>query len=193
MALVPILVLSLLGTLGVLAVLLLVLPAGRADPLRRRVYAWRFAGLLVGGAVAITTARSDALGRGLLLAAPVFGLGVLGGALLGEVTLPAPAGGIRRAGLRTRRATDYLPRLLGPVVAAAGVLVLLPLTGVALTAGGPLSRLAGSCGHSWWLPLGRGLFLGAGLAALAFCWCLAVLLLPPSRPRIAAPAANARA
>ncbi|MGX6602096.1 hypothetical protein ACWKSP_08180 [Micromonosporaceae bacterium Da 78-11] len=139
MTLLPVLLLLVLIGLAALAMLLLVSgvlgrssagsPPGTLADSTRRVLAWRLAGLLVGGLAAYAAVQLDGLGRGLLLAAPIFGLGVLGGALLGEVTFPGPGGGIRRAQLRTRRAVDYLPRLLGPVVLAAAV-VLFAVSGV---------------------------------------------------------------
>ncbi|MEV8503689.1 hypothetical protein AB0368_02535 [Actinoplanes sp. NPDC051475] len=240
----------------------------------RRAARWRWAGVVAGLAGAAVVAQTGALGRGLLLAAPVFGLGVLAGALAGEVTRPAPAGELRVAALRVRRSADYLPRLLGAtvvvatvvlvavttvttamgapddmgragrtlacvragwsssygpwpgsyytlpgavcvlaglvaaalvlrrvvrrpqaasdataddalrrrsaerVVAATGVSVLIPLTGVALTAGLALSSLAGDCATSWWATAGPVL-TGVAIAAFAAAaWCAACLLLP---------------
>jgi hypothetical protein len=277
-ALLPALLLLVLIGLAALAMLLLVsgvFDRGPAEP-GRRAPAWRLAGLLAGGLAAYWSVQADGLGRGLLLAAPIFGLGVLGGALLGEVTAPRPAGEVRRARLRTRRAVDYLPARLGPVVlgatvtlvavagsttalasaddqgraralecatgdgtagqgpfpgsfytvpalaavlvglalaalvlrrvvrrpqvaelatsddalrrrsaevvvAAAGVLVLVPLVGFAVTGGGALTELGPMCGRAGWSAAGWVLFVVAGLGAPAACWCAAVLL-APSRP-----------
>lgn len=81
----------------------------------------RWAGILAGLAAAALAVRFDELGRGLLLAAPVFGLCVLGGTLAGELHRQRPGGEIRRASLRVRRLTDYLPPVLGSVVAGSAV------------------------------------------------------------------------
>jgi hypothetical protein len=276
-ALLPALLLLVLIGLAAVAMLLLVAGVfGRSADAARRPLAWRLAGLLAGGLAAYAAVQLDGLGRGLLLAAPIFGLGVLGGALLGEITVPGPAGGVRRAQLRTRRAADYLPRVLGPVVlaavvaffavaaattalatpddqgrarelqcamgdmtaghgpfpgsfytvpalaavlvglalaalvlrriagrpqmaelaeaddavrrrsaeavvAATGVLVLVPLLGFAMTGGGGLTALGGTCDRIGWTVAGWALFAVGGLAAAAACWCAAVLL-SPSRP-----------
>ena len=282
MALLPVLLLLVLIGLASLAMLLLVGGVfGRSQDHGRRVLAWRLAGLLVGALAAYAAVQADGLGRGLLLAAPIFGLGILGGALLGEITAPGPAGVVRRAQLRTRRATDYLPRVLSPVVlaaavaflavsaattalatpddqgraralecalgdmtaghspfpgsfytvpalaavllglalaalvlrrvagrpqmaesagtddavrrrsaeavvAATGVLVLVPLVGFAVTGGGGLVALGGTCERNGWTVAGWGLLVVGGLAAAAACWCAAVLL-APSRPGVGGP------
>jgi hypothetical protein len=264
-------------------------PPGPEEPepvvLRRgAAVGWRWAGIVLGAVAAYLTMGADALGRGILLAPPVFGLCVLAGALAGEFTGRSPAGGTRRAQLRVRRTVDYLPRGLGAsvagavlvllalaaattaagspddqgragralvctfpeggashgpwpgrfytfpalavvlaglvltalalrrvvrrpqpagvaegddmlrrrsaevITAATGVLVLVPLIGIATTAGAAMSSLADVCGHPWWTVAGRGL---EGLALAAFvtvAWCGARLLLPapPARPRSAA-------
>ncbi len=77
---------------------------------------WRVAGLLTGVAAAALVARADPLGRGLLLATPLIGLGVMAGVLAGELRVPRPSGVTRTAGLEVRRARDYLPRTLAPLV-----------------------------------------------------------------------------
>jgi hypothetical protein len=70
------------------------------------------------------------LGRGLLLAAPVFSLGVVLGVVLGELRAPRPLGPVRRAAVETRSVWDYLPRWPAAFVAVAGAaeLVLLVWT-----------------------------------------------------------------
>ncbi|MEV4640060.1 hypothetical protein AB0J80_22195 [Actinoplanes sp. NPDC049548] len=96
-------------------------------PGERRAVRWRWAGVAVGLAGAAAVARTDQLGRGVLLAAPVFGLGVLAGALAGELSRPAPGGAQRVAVLRVRRFTDYVPRVLSGTVVVA-ILLLAGLT-----------------------------------------------------------------
>jgi hypothetical protein len=59
--------------------------------------------LLLGTTALAVAAQTPELGRGVLLAAPVFSIGVFAGALTGEATRGLPAGRVRRAGLRVRR------------------------------------------------------------------------------------------
>jgi len=242
----------------------------------RRARGWRWAGILVGVVAAYLTITTGTLGRGELLAAPIFGLCVLAGVLVGELTPPSPGGATRRAQLRVRRARDYVRPLLGLTVAAAtvalvvlgsittvvaspddmgragrrllcaagaahgpwpgsfytvpglglvlvglllsglglrlivrrpqpaetaaiddlrrrrsaemvaaatGILVLVPLLGVALTSGAGLISLAGGCGHGWWTGAGWSLIGLAGVAAMSAAWCVALLLGPAARVR----------
>jgi hypothetical protein len=114
---------------------------------------WRVAGVLVGLIVGVLTARSGGLGRGLLLAAPLFGLCVLIGVLVGEATVPAPGGTTRTAAVEVRQIRDYLPRWLSRTVAAAGVLLLLML--IVTTAVGRTDDL-GRSGRVLRLPCGEG-------------------------------------
>lgn len=156
--------------------------AGQPVPVgvRRWVALWRWGGVLAGAVLAVLTAHTGALGRGLLLAAPLFGLAVLIGVLLGELTVKAPSGATRRAEVSVRRVRDYLPRALSTVVAIAGteLLVLLVLTTAAGSAddlGRAGRSLARRCSrevsesHGPWAgsfysaPL--ALILGLGLAA----------------------------
>ncbi len=239
-----------------------------------RARAWRWSGILIGAILAYVAMTSVELGRGLLLAAPIFGVCAVIGALLGELTTLPAAGVVRRAELRVRRVPDYLPIWLSRVVSAAvvllimlaavtttvasrddmgrpgrylfcpsgagagpwpgsfytvpalvavlaglaltglslrrivrrprpassveaddalrrrsaelvtaatGILVLVPLFGVALTAGVTLRGLAANCGHAWWAGAGGALEVPATLAFLANAWCLAVLLFGPVR------------
>lgn len=90
----------------------------------------RLAGLLVGVVVGVVAARQGLLGRGPMLAAPLLALCVLLGVVVGELRVPPPQGTMRAAGIEVRRVSDYLPRVLGPAVAAGTVLlgVLLVLT-----------------------------------------------------------------
>lgn len=91
----------------------------------------RAAGGLIGVAVmgaAIT--HRPGLGRALLLGAPLLGLCVLAGVIVGEVRVVAPAGPTRHAALEVRRVSTYLPRPLAAVVlgAAALLVILLAVT-----------------------------------------------------------------
>ncbi|MFI7597918.1 hypothetical protein [Actinoplanes sp. NPDC049681] len=110
--------------------------AGRRRPGEVAAVRWRWAGIAAGLAGAALMARVGSLGLGLLLAAPVFGSGVLVGALVGELARPAPGGPVRSAGLRVRRAVDYVPRVLGAVVVLATV-ILVGLTCVTTAVAGP--------------------------------------------------------
>jgi hypothetical protein len=95
-----------------------------SGPSARRTARWRWSGVALGVAVAVWLVLQDALGRGLLLAAPAVGIGVLLGVLGGELAATGPSGSVRQASLRPRRVVDYLPRALTPaVVAASGALV----------------------------------------------------------------------
>jgi hypothetical protein len=99
------------------------------------VAAWRAAGAVLGIAAAAWSLDADSLGRGLMLAAPLFALCVLAGVVIGELLVTAPQGTVREAGLAVRRWRDYLPpRLTTVVVGGAAVL------GVVLAA----TTLAGS-------------------------------------------------
>lgn len=89
---------------------------------------WRYAGCLLGLAAAVAAAKSGALGRGLLLAAPLLVLCVLLGVVAGELRVRAPRGQTRSAELEVRRATDYVPRALGTAVATATALLTALLT-----------------------------------------------------------------
>jgi hypothetical protein len=88
---------------------------------------------------------SDHLGRGILMAAPIFGLCVLTGVLAGEMSVRPPSGPTRTAVLSVRRMGDYLPRVLAGTVAALTGLLLTLLT--ATTASGSPDDL-GRAGRS---------------------------------------------
>lgn len=88
---------------------------------RRHTAIWRWSGVAAGILAAAVAALSGALGRGLLLAAPLFGLFVLAGVLAGELSVRAPSGRTRRAAIAVRRPGDYLPRGLAVAVAVAAV------------------------------------------------------------------------
>lgn len=95
---------------------------------------WRALGLLVGLAAGVLMLSGGGLGRGPMLAAPVFGLCVLAGVIVGELRVSAPGGPTRRATLEVRRLRDYVPRGLTAAVAATtmllgGILVATTLAG----------------------------------------------------------------
>jgi hypothetical protein len=69
-----------------------------------------------------------------MLAAPVFGLFVLAGVLVGELSVQAPAERTRRAALALRRVADYVPRGLAGAVALA-VVMLVALLGTTTAMG----------------------------------------------------------
>jgi len=95
----------------------------RLGAVARSTRRWRLAGLLVGLAAAATSVLSGALGRGVLLAGPLFGLCVLLGVVAGELGVRAPADARRSVTLEVRRPSDYLPRLLTSAVGVATVLL----------------------------------------------------------------------
>lgn len=95
------------------------------------VVGMRLLGGLVGLAVAVLLASVLDLGRGLVLAPAVSGLGVLVGVALGEtVVRPRRTTGARSASLRPRSVWTYVPQPLG---VAVGVLTLVHLATLALT------------------------------------------------------------
>lgn len=84
---------------------------------------WRWVGLVLGFGAAAVTVSAGALGRGLLLATPIFAVCVLAGVIIGELRVTAPTGDTRRVTLEVRRLRDYVPRRLG--IAVGGALALL--------------------------------------------------------------------
>jgi hypothetical protein len=111
----------------------------------------RWAGVVAGLVVAGVAAGSGALGRGLLLAGPLFGLCVVLGVVVGELLTTRPGGPVRSAPVETRRVRDYLPPWLTRAVAAAflALVVLLAATtfvGSADDMGRPGRVLSRSCG-----------------------------------------------
>ncbi|MEU3452840.1 hypothetical protein ABZ671_04450 [Micromonospora sp. NPDC006766] len=164
-------------------------PSATGEPatehIRRTTRRWRWSGLILGAAVAAVAAGQDPLGRGVLLAAPLFGLCVLAGVVAGESRVVVrPAGTARQATLETRQVRHYLPRRPFRAVAAAGGALAILLTATT-TAGsaddlGRAGRtLAYRCGefaggsHGPWagsfysLPLALVVGLGVLIAALA--------------------------
>jgi hypothetical protein len=148
------------------------------------VLAWRAAGIVIGMAAAAWVVSGGSLGRGpwpgSYYTVPGLGL-VLVGLVLAVLVLhrvvrrPRPAGSAEADDARRGRSAEA-------VTAATGILVLVPLLGVAATAGVELGDLAGVCGPQWWGPAGTALEVTAGLAFVAAAWCVAVLLTPQRRP-----------
>lgn len=103
-----------------------VIPSARATP----VWLWRWTGITVGVVAAYLLAAEGSLGRGLLLAAPLFSFCALLGVLAGEFFPDARNGTTREAMLEVRRVHDYLPKRLSRAVGAAGCVLfgLLALT-----------------------------------------------------------------
>src|SRR5262245_18409800 len=69
----------------------------------RQTARWRWGGVITGLAVGGAAAGAGALGRGLLLAAPLFALYVLAGAVAGDVSVRPAAGRTRATVLEVRR------------------------------------------------------------------------------------------
>jgi hypothetical protein len=84
--------------------------AGAAVAAARRTAGFRLAGVITGLVAGGTAAASGLLGRGLLLAGPVFGWFVLAGVVAGEISVRPVAGRTRKAVVEVRRVRDYLPR-----------------------------------------------------------------------------------
>jgi len=95
----------------------------RLGTVARSTCRWRVTGLLVGLVAAAAATQSGALGRGLLLVGPLFGLCVLLGVVAGELGVRAPANARRSATLEVRSWRHYLPRVLTSAVGAATVLL----------------------------------------------------------------------
>ena len=153
-----------------------------AAAVQRRTVIWRWSGVVAGTAAAVTAVLTGALGRGFMLAAPIFGLFVVAGVVVGELSVRAPASQTRRAALVVRRIADYLPTGLARAVAVS-VLMLAALLTVTTAMGtaddlGRAGRFlvrqcsaAVSQGHGPWagsfytIPL--GVVIAAGLTAAA--------------------------
>jgi len=88
----------------------------------RKAVGWRWAGIGLGVVVAAVTAVTVSAGLynlGAMLSPTVFGLCVMGGVLVGELSKIPRRQGVRTAALETRTVSDYLPRRLSGVVAAS--------------------------------------------------------------------------
>lgn len=167
--------------------------------MRRRSSLWRWSGIVTGVPAACAAAISGALGRGLLLSAPLFGLFVLLGVLAGELSVRAPVGSTRKAAIRIRRSRDYLPRRLATAVTAGtGTLIILliatTVTGSADDTGRAGRALARQCtpasaqAHTPWAgsyysyPLAA--MLVAGLVAAVFTLRKVVVRPRPGDPEV---------
>jgi len=95
----------------------------RLGDVARATRQWRLIGLLVGLVAAALATQAGALGRGLLLAGPLFGLGALLGVVAGERAVRAPADARRSVTLEVRSSRDYLPRALSSAVGVATALL----------------------------------------------------------------------
>ncbi|MEV6931932.1 hypothetical protein AB0M46_46615 [Dactylosporangium sp. NPDC051485] len=171
-----------------------------AERIRRTTGRWRWAGLALGAAVAVAAGGYDPLGRGVLLAAPLFGLCVLAGVVAGESRVVVrPASSTRQAALETRQVRHYLPRRPFRAVSAAGTALAVLLaattaTGSADDLGRAGRALAYDCGEFagatgpwagsfYSLPLALVAGLGVLIAALAMHRLV-------GRPRPQAPAGD---
>ncbi|SBT52443.1 hypothetical protein [Micromonospora auratinigra] len=96
-------------------------PAVATAPPARTRRRWRVAGCAVGTVVAVLAAGLDPLGRGVLLAAPLFGLCLLAGVVAGESRALRPTGSTRQAALETRQLRHHLPRRPARAVVVAGL------------------------------------------------------------------------
>lgn len=83
---------------------------------------WSAFGLVAGLVVALGVSFAGSLGRGVMLAAPVFGVAFLLAVCAGEMTSSPPSAVRRTATIRTRRVRSYLPR---PLTGAVGLSTLL--------------------------------------------------------------------
>jgi len=87
----------------------------------RKAVGWRWAGLSLGALTAALTASKGSLGLGVMLAPTVFGLCVIGGAVVGELATTPRSGSVRTVAPKTRSAGKYLPRRLGALVMASTI------------------------------------------------------------------------
>ena len=117
-------------------------PGSRLSQVRRRTSWWRWGGVAFGVALAVGAVQVDgALGRGVMLAAPLFALGVLVGVIGGELRIAAPSVDARSAPLEVRRVRDYLPKGLTRAVAGAtGTLAVLLIAATAVGSPDDLGR-----------------------------------------------------
>jgi hypothetical protein len=113
------------------------LPAGADVPpeVVRTTAVWRWAGVTAGLVISGFLLGWEVWGgRGVMLAAPVFGLCVLAGVIVGEARARPTMGTTRSAALEVRMVRDYLPRGLTGVVAVAAVVLLVLLVATTVTA-----------------------------------------------------------
>lgn len=165
----------------------------------RRSSVWRWSGIITGGLAACAAAISGALGRGALLAAPLFGLFVLLGVLGGELSVRAPAVPTRKAAIKIRRTRNYLPRHMSRAVTTGtcvltALLAFTTVTGSADDMGRAGRAIARQCSaassqtHTPWpgsyysYPL-AALLLG-GLVAAVFTFRKVVIRPRPGDPAV---------
>ena len=183
----------LLTVVGALVVLvLLIRQIRRAEPvppaelpprLGRRLAAYHWGGVLLGVLLAVAAIHADRLGRGLMLAAPLFGIGLLTGVVVGQLLTRPAVTGPRTAAVEVREPRRYLPGGLTRAVgtAAALVTVLLIFTTAAGSAddqhrsGRSFERICGDVtsrrgpwpGAYYSVPLAIVLVIGLAVAVLA--------------------------
>jgi hypothetical protein len=153
----------------------------------RKAVSWRWAGLGLGLIVAAVTAATANVGLhnvGAMLSPSVFGLCVIGGVVVGELTTIPRSQGVRTAALETRTVRDYLPRGLSGMVAASAIglgalLVTTTLMGSADDQGRAGRFLSRQCTPEIWarngpwpgsfysVPLGIAVVVGLVVAAVA--------------------------
>jgi hypothetical protein len=95
---------------------------------------WNWIGIGGGLIVAIISMQIGQLGRGVMLAAPLFSLCLLTAVVIGELKMTPPSGPTRYAALERRQLRDYIPRRLARLTACATVGLIIAL--VATTAMG---------------------------------------------------------
>lgn len=139
----------------------------------RRTANCRWAGVVTGLVAGGAAVGSGALGRGLLLAGPVFGLCVLAGVMVGEISVRPTGGQTRTAVVEVRQVRDYLPRGLAEAVLVAAAVLLALVTVTTVTAGlddlgRPGRVLMFRCGPGLWQNHGPwpGSFYSVPLAAM---------------------------
>jgi hypothetical protein len=154
---------------GTAAVRATAVPAAAA----RRTASYRWAGVITGLVAGGATAEWGALGRGLLLTGPVFGLCVLAGVVVGEISVRPAGGQTRTAVVEVRRVRDYVPRGLAEAVLGAAAVLLALVTVTTATAGlddlgRPGRVLMLRCGPGLWQSHGPwpGSFYSVPLAAM---------------------------
>jgi hypothetical protein len=153
----------------------------------RKSLSWRWAGLglgLIVGAVTAATANVGLHNVGAMLSPSVFGLCVIGGVVVGELTTIPRRQGVRTAALETRTVRDYLPQRLSTMVAASALglgalLVTTTLMGSVDDQGRAGRFLARQCtsevgattgpwpGSFYSVPLGIAVVVGLVVAAVA--------------------------
>ena len=158
--------------------------AQRLRAVARTTARWRWAGVGAGAVAVVVAAQVGSLGRGVMLAGPVFASCVLLGVLVGELRVSPVRDAVRSASLETRRVRDYVPPLLTPAVAVsvlvgAVLLVATTLAGSADDLGRAGRQLAYRCsdtmsgaagpwpGSFYSVPLAAVVLGGLAAAALA--------------------------